>query len=33
VPGIISVLGAEYRRWLTEPATRLDQFGFSFDRF
>ena len=30
---ISSILGAEYRRWLTFSRARLDQFGYSFDTF
>lgn len=30
---ISSILGAEYRRWLTFSADRLDQFGYAFDKF
>lgn len=30
---INSILGAEYRRWLTFSADRLDQFGYTFDKF
>jgi hypothetical protein len=30
---INSILGAEYRRWLTFSADRLDQFGYAFDKF
>jgi hypothetical protein len=27
------ILGAEYRRWLTYSAGRLDEFGYSLDTF
>ena len=30
---ISRVLGAEYRRWLTFSAARLEQFGYAFDTF
>jgi hypothetical protein len=30
---ISSILGAEYRRWLTFSAERLEQFGYAFDTF
>ena len=30
---ISGVLGAEYRRWLTYSAARLDEFGYSLDTF
>lgn len=33
VAAISSVLGAEYRRWLTFSAARLEQFGYEFDSF
>jgi hypothetical protein len=33
VAAISSVLGAEYRRWLTFSAARLEQFGYGFDTF
>jgi hypothetical protein len=32
-PRISSILGAEYRRWLTFSRERLDQFGYAFDTF
>ena len=33
VAAISAILGAEYRRWLTFSAARLDQFGYTFDSF
>ena len=30
---VSSILGAEYRRWLTFSAARLESFGFGFDTF
>ena len=30
---ISSILGAEYRRWLTFSAARLEHFGYGFDKF
>lgn len=32
-PAVASILGAEYRRWLTFSAARLDRFGYAFDTF
>ena len=33
VAKISGILGAEYRRWLTYSADRLDEFGYSLDTF
>jgi hypothetical protein len=30
---VSSILGAEYRRWLTFSAARLEEFGYAFDTF